>query len=157
MRILMVCLGNICRSPIAEGIMDALIRQHGLDWTVASSGTNGYHIGEAPHRYSGKVCLQHGIDISAQRAARFTAGDLEQYDVIYAMATDVYADISSICSGKEGMAKVRLFLSELAEGSTDSVPDPWYGDENGYLPVYQLIERTCKAIVQRYSIPRQVS
>lgn len=150
MRILIVCLGNICRSPIAEGIMGALIQKHGLDWTVASSGTNGYHTGEAPHRSSQKVCLQHGIDISAQRAARFTARDLEQYDVIYAMATDVYADISSICSGKKGMDKVKLFLSELEEGSTDSVPDPWYGDDSGYLPVYQLIEQTCRAIVQRY-------
>ena len=86
MKILMVCLGNICRSPIAEGVLRHKVKEHGLDWTVESAGTNPYHTGEAPHKYSQKVCLTHGIDISGQRARTFTKNDFEAYDVIYAFA-----------------------------------------------------------------------
>jgi protein-tyrosine phosphatase len=150
MKILMVCLGNICRSPIAEGVLLHKIQQHGLNWTVASAGTNGYHTGEAPHRFSQKVCLQHTIDISAQRASRFTVKDLDRYDIIYAMATDVYDDICRI-AGSRPIAHVRLFLDELDGPSGASVPDPWYGDESGYLPVFRLIDKACDAIIRKYS------
>lgn len=150
MKILMVCLGNICRSPIAEGILDNKAKQLGLDWQIDSAGTNGYHIGEAPHRFSQKICLQHGIDISRQRARRFTIKDFEEYDMIYALALDVYREIEKIGSRQAQMNKVRLFLSELQEGITESVPDPWYGDESGYLPVFDIIEQTCTRIIERY-------
>lgn len=149
MRILMVCLGNICRSPIAEGVMKQKIGHHGLDWEVDSAGTESYHIGEAPHRFSQKVCLANGIDISAQRAMKFRAEHLEQYDKVYAMAADVYEEIKSIARGKD-MSNVSLFLEELEPGSNASVPDPWYGTEEGYLPVYELIERTCNVIIEKY-------
>jgi protein-tyrosine phosphatase len=151
MKILMVCLGNICRSPIAEGVLAHKIRQYGLEWEVASAGTNGYHIGEPPHPYSRKVCLMNGIDISAQRARRFTALDLERYDRIYAMADDVIHDIRSIARGHAALHKVDYFLNELHPGSNASVPDPWYGDEDGYLPVYEMIEQTCDAIIRKYA------
>lgn len=145
----MVCLGNICRSPIAEGVLRHKVKEHGLDWTVESAGTNSYHTGEAPHKYSQKVCLAHGIDISGQRARTFTMNDLETYDVIYAFAGDVVADIRKI-AGNAGMSKVKYFLNELHPGKNESVPDPWYGDESGYLPVYQLIDETCNAIIDKY-------
>ena len=145
----MVCLGNICRSPIAEGILCAKAKQHGLNWQIDSAGTNGLHIGEAPHRFSQKVCAQHGIDISAQRARRFVANDLIEYDIIYALAPDVYQAIQGIAGKNMTMENVHLFLSALHEGSTEGVPDPWYGDESGYLPVFQLIEATCEAIIQK--------
>lgn len=151
MKILMVCLGNICRSPIAEGVLAQKAKERGLDWQVDSAGTNRYHTGEAPHRFSQKVCLQHGIDISGQCARTFTAKDFEQYDIIYALAMDVYREIEKIGGTKAQMNKVKLFLSEQEEGSTASVPDPWYGDESGYLPVYRLIEETCEAIVHKYT------
>jgi protein-tyrosine phosphatase len=150
MKILMVCLGNICRSPIAEGVLRKKAKENGLDWLIDSAGTNGYHIGEAPHPFSQKICAQHGIDISQQRAANFLSKHLEEYDLIYALAADVYQAIEKIGGPKAPMHKVKLFLSELHEGSTESVPDPWYGDESGYLPVYELIEKTCHKIIDKY-------
>jgi protein-tyrosine phosphatase len=150
MKILMVCLGNICRSPIAEGVLRKKAKENGLDWLIDSAGTNGYHIGEAPHPFSQKICAQHGIDISQQRAANFLSKHLEEYDLVYALAKDVYQEIEKIGGPKAPMHKVKLFLSELHEGSTESVPDPWYGDESGYLPVYELIEKTCHKIIDKY-------
>src|SRR5215217_2755406 len=100
MRILIVCLGNICRSPIAEGVLRHMAQQHGLDWTIHSAGTNSYHTGEAPHKYSQAVCNTHGIDISTQRARRFSASDIDKYDLIYAMADDVLDDIRHQAGGK---------------------------------------------------------
>ena len=146
----MVCLGNICRSPIAEGVLRAKIKEQKLDWVTSSAGTNGYHIGEAPHQYSQKVCNQFGIDISMQRAKKFTKQDFEDYDIIYAFAQDVYENIQTLATHKDQMKKVKYFLSELKEDSKESVPDPWYGDESGYLPVFQLIEKTCTSIITRY-------
>lgn len=146
----MVCLGNICRSPIAEGLMRHKIKQHGLDWQVASAGTENYHIGEAPHRFSQKVCSCNGVDISGQRAQKFTAKHFAEYDKIYAMAGDVYREIQRIGGSKADMSKVAYFLNELEAGSDGNVPDPWYGDEAGYTPVYELIDRTCDAIIEKY-------
>ena len=156
MRILMVCLGNICRSPIAEGVMRHKIKEHGLGWTVESAGTESYHIGEAPHRLSQKECLKHGIDISDQRAKKFTKADLTAYDHVYAMATDVYKEIEAIGGRHADMSRVGLFLDELPSaglGMTargQSVPDPYYGTEDGYKIVYDMIDKTCDAIVSKY-------
>lgn len=144
----MVCLGNICRSPIAEGILRAKTQDLGLNWQIDSAGTNGLHIGEAPHHFSQKVCAQHGIDISAQRARKLTKQDLSNYDIIYALATDVYEAIENIAGTNEDLDKVKLFLTELDPYSTKSVPDPWYGDESAYLPVFQIIDATCSAIIK---------
>jgi len=148
MRILMVCLGNICRSPIAEGVMRHKVKQHGLNWVVESAGTESYHIGEAPHRFSQKICSMHGIDISELRASKFTADAFDQYDHIYAMAADVYKEIKRIGGPHADMRKVELFLNELHKGSNESVPDPWYGPEEGYTPVYEMIDKTCDAIIK---------
>lgn len=146
----MVCLGNICRSPIAEGLMQQKIHVHDLNWQVDSAGTNSYHTGEPPHKHSQKVCLQNGIDISAQRARRFSAADFDKYDIIYAMAGDVYDEIRRMGGPKADMSKVTYFLNELEPGSNGSVPDPWYGNEDGYTPVFDLINRTCDAIIEKY-------
>lgn len=151
MRILMVCLGNICRSPIAEGVMRHKIQEHGLDWEVASAGTESYHIGEAPHRFSQKICLQNGVDISSQCARKFVREDFDRYDKIYAMASDVYNEIKHIGGAGADMSKVSLFLNELRPGRNESVPDPWYGTERDYTPVYEMIADTCDAIIDRYA------
>ena len=148
MRILMVCLGNICRSPIAEGVMRHKAKKHGLDWIVESAGTESYHVGEAPHRFSQKICLQHGIDISHQRAAKFTADSFAMYDKIYAMATDVYDEIRYIGGKDADMSKVELFLNDLHPHKNESVPDPYYGEESGFLHVYELIDEGCEAIIK---------
>ena len=105
----MVCLGNICRSPLAEGILQDKAGKAGLNWIVESAGTNGYHTGEPPHYLSIKVARENGIDISKQRSRRFIASDLEDYDLIYAMATDVMEDMKRISRNKFDEKKVRLF------------------------------------------------
>jgi len=146
----MVCLGNICRSPIAEGVMRHKILAHGLDWEVDSAGTESYHIGEQPHRHSQQVCRQHGLDISSQVARKFTKADFDRFDIIYAMAKDVYQEIETIGGSRADMSKVVLFLNELNPGSDASVPDPWFGNEDGYLPVYRMINETCDVIIEKY-------
>lgn len=152
MRILMVCLGNICRSPLAEGIMQHKAEQAGLDWTIDSAGTNSNHIGEAPHPLSQKVARLHGIDISQQRARRFMKADLDNYDIIYAMAEDVLMDIEHISGSKFDKQKVELFLNELYPGQNMDVPDPWYGPEPGYHEVFELLNKACDAVIEKYMI-----
>lgn len=147
----MVCLGNICRSPLAEGILQSKARQAGLNWQVDSAGTNGYHVGEAPHPLSQKVARLNGIDICDQRARRFVKEDMERYDKIYAMADDVIDDIRRIAKGRYDESKVELFLNELYPGKNASVPDPWYGEEPGYHEVYELIDKACDQIIARYA------
>jgi len=150
----MVCLGNICRSPLAEGVLQDKAWKAGLSWAVESAGTNGYHTGEPPHRLSIKVARQNGIDISNQRSRMFTADDLDKYDMIYAMAGDVLDDIRSICRNKFDATKVDLFLNELYPGQDRDVPDPWYGPEPGYHEVYAIIDEACNSIIKKYSTNR---
>ena len=148
MKILMVCLGNICRSPLAEGVLRHKAKQAGLNWTIESAGTNGYHVGEAPHHLSQKIARLNGVDICEQKARRFVKEDFDRYDKIYAMADDVVDDIKRIAKEKYNPAKVDLFLNELYPGQNQSVPDPWYGTEPGYHDVYKLIAETSDRIVQ---------
>jgi protein-tyrosine phosphatase len=159
MRILMVCLGNICRSPIAEGVMRHKVKQHGLSWTIESAGTESYHIGEAPHHYSQAVCLAHGIDISGLRARKLMSYDLTNYDKVYAMAHDVYQEIQQIAlmGSAPDMSRVDYFLNELydaAPGShkkNESVPDPYFGPQQGFRTVFDLIDKTCNEIIKKYT------
>jgi len=150
MKILMVCLGNICRSPLAEGILQHKAEVAGLSWHIESAGTNGYHIGEAPHHLSQKVAHLHGIDISCQRARRFTAADFDRFDKIYAMADDVIDEMRRIAKNKFDPTKVDLLMNEVYPGKNMSVPDPWYGTEPGYHEVYALIDEACDAIIEKY-------
>jgi protein-tyrosine phosphatase len=156
MKILMVCLGNICRSPLAEGILQDKAFKAGLSWSVESAGTNSYHIGDAPHHLSQKVAKINGLDISTQRARRFTAEDFETYDKIYALANDVLSDIKKIAKDKFVPAKVDLLLNELYPEKNMDVPDPWYGPEPGYHQVYDLIDKVCDTIIEKYSSSLQI-
>ena len=153
MKILMVCLGNICRSPLAEGILKHKAKQAGLNWTVDSAGTNGYHVGEAPHRLSQKVAKLNGIDICEQRARQFVAADFDRYDKIYAMADDVIDEMKRIARNKYDAAKADLLLNELYPGEDRSVFDPWYGEEPGYHEVYKMISEACDVIIEKYGTP----
>lgn len=150
MKILMVCLGNICRSPLAEGILQHKAEKAGLNWTVDSAGTNGYHVGEAPHHLSQKVAKLNGIDICNQRARRFVKEDFNRYDMIYAMADDVLDEIWRIAKDNYDPSKIDLFLNKLHPGENRSVPDPWYGPEPGYHDVYRLIDEACDSIVHEH-------
>ena len=147
----MVCLGNICRSPLAEGILQDKAFKAGLHWSIESAGTNHYHTGEAPHPLSQKVAKLNGIDISKQRARRFVAEDFEVYDKIYALADDVLNDIRRIAKKKMDETKVDLLMNELYPGMNRDVPDPYYGPEPGYHQVYKMIDNVCDAIIDKYS------
>ena len=148
MKILIVCLGNICRSPIAEGVLQQLAIEAGLSWQIASAGTNGYHTGEAPHKYSQKICRKYGLDIGEQRATRFKVSDFDTYDLIYVMARDVYNEVRLLARTEADLQKVQFFLEELFPGEQREVPDPWYGNEFGYEPVFQLIKEGSEAILR---------
>jgi protein-tyrosine phosphatase len=151
MKILMICLGNICRSPLAEGILQDKAFKAGLTWSIESAGTNRYHTGEPPHPLSQKVAKMNGIDISNQRARRFTSSDFEAYDKIYVLAEDVMQEMKSIAGKKFDPSKAELLMNELYPGKNMDVPDPYYGSEAGYHEVYKMIEEVCDAIVEKAS------
>ena len=154
MKILMVCLGNICRSPLAEGILQHKANEAGLNWTVESAGTNGIHIGEAPHHLSQKIAKQNGISICNQLARKFVAKDFEKYDKIYVMAEDVMTDVKRIAGKYFDAQKADYFLNELHTGKNEDVPDPWFGEEDRYIKVYDLINKTCEAIIAKEAIQK---
>ncbi len=150
MRILMVCLGNICRSPLAEGVLQHKAWQAGLQWSVESAGTGAWHAGEPPHRLSIKVARVNGIDISKQRARQFVKEDFLQYDFIYVMDGSNYTDVKHISGKLFDEQKIDLLLNELYPGENRAVPDPWYGEEEGYHRVYEMIDKACSRIIDKY-------
>ena len=152
MKILMVCLGNICRSPLAEGILLQKVAEANLHWQVDSAGTNGYHVNEAPHLLSQKVAKLHGIDISQQVCRRFTIADFDRFDIIYAMAEEVIVEMKQLCGSKYNPAKINLLMNILHPGQNEDVPDPWYGPEAGYENVYEMIEVACAALIEKNNL-----
>lgn len=147
MKILMVCLGNICRSPLAEGILKKKIKENCIDWIVDSAGTESYHVGEKPHPLAQKIAFSHGVDISAHQARRFTVTDLDTFDKIYALSEDVYDEIKQMAGKNPSLKKVDLLLNEVHPGENLSVPDPWYGGEKDFIYAYRLIEEACAQII----------
>ncbi len=150
MTILMVCLGNICRSPLAEGILLQKIKIAGLHWEVDSAGTNGFHVNEAPHYLSQRVAKKNRIDISKQICRRFEAADFERFDKIYAMAADVVDEMKQISGNKFNNEKVELLLNLIHPGENRDVPDPWYGPEAGYYEVFELIDEACEILIKKF-------
>ena len=151
MNILMVCLGNICRSPLAEGILQDKAFKAGLKWSVESAGTNQYHTGEPPHPLSQKVAELNGINISRQRARRFIADDFERYDKIYALAEDVLDEIKRIAGKNFDPSKIDLLMNEQYPEKNREVPDPYYGTEPGYHTVFKMLEEVSEIIIEKYS------
>lgn len=136
----MVCLGNICRSPLAEGIMQHLVKEKGLNWEIDSAGTGGYHIGSKPDARSIKVAKNHGIDISRQAARKFSAKDFDNFDSIIVMDKQNYKDVVSLAQTAAQKQKVRLLIND------DFVPDPYY-DDTLFEPVFELIEANCSKLL----------
>lgn len=145
----MVCLGNICRSPLAEGILQHKANAAALNWQVDSAGTAGYHVGNPPHHLSQKVAKHNGIDISHQQCKQFVQEDMLNYDRIYVMDSSNYNDVKKISGHLWNEQKVGLLLNELYKGENRNVPDPWYGEEDGYHKVFDMIDRACEKIVNR--------
>jgi protein-tyrosine phosphatase len=151
MKILMVCLGNICRSPLAEGVMRKKIEQSGLNWEVDSAGTLDFHVGSAPFHLSQQVALQHGIDISQLKARSFSASDFNTFDLIYAMANDVMYGVRAISGDQFDEKKAILFLEEIHPGKYFDLKDPYHGTTEDFEEVYKLIDQTCDQIIEKYS------
>jgi protein-tyrosine phosphatase len=152
MRILMVCLGNICRSPLAEGILQHKAWQAGLKWTVESAGTGNWHKGESPHPLSTKVAKLNGVDISKQRARQFEKEDFERFDFIYVMDSSNYNEVKRISGNRFDALKIDLLLNELFPRQNRNVPDPWFGEEDGYHDVYAMIDKACEKVIEKYEV-----
>jgi protein-tyrosine phosphatase len=147
MKFLMVCLGNICRSPLAEGILKHKIKEQGLDWEVDSAGTSGYHEDALPDSRSIAVAKEHDLDITDQRSRKLVRQDLERFDVIYVMDSSNYSDVMSLCENETQKLKVRLIMNEVMPARNVAVPDPYWGD-SGFKKVYLMLEEACEVIVK---------
>ena len=139
--VLFVCMGNICRSPTAQGVFEQLVEAHGLSDKIRidSAGTHAYHEGEKADKRASATALQRGVDLSAQRARRVTAGDFIIFDYVLAMDQSNYEELAEICSTDE-LQKLHLFMKFSAESHTLEVPDPYYGGPAGFERVLDLIE-----------------
>jgi protein-tyrosine phosphatase len=149
--ILMVCLGNICRSPVAEGIMRQKLKAFNLNITVDSAGTSNYHIDENPDPRSSKNAAKNGIDISTLKARQFVVEDFDRFTFIYVMDEQNMHDVVSLARNEDDISKVKLMLSELPDAPHKNVPDPYFGGEAGFQLVFDLLDQACQNVVQRFS------
>lgn len=146
MHILMVCLGNICRSPLAEGILKHKIQQRNLPWVVDSAGTGHWHAGEFPDPRSIAVARRHGIDITDQRARQFRPDDFERFDRIFVMDAQNHRDVLRLAQTDAHRTKVQLVLDLTHPGQNRGVPDPYY-DDNGFEEVFQMLDAALEGLV----------
>jgi protein-tyrosine phosphatase len=140
-KVLFVCMGNICRSPTAEGVFRHLIKEQGTAdrFFIDSAGTHAYHVGEQPDRRAQQTARARGIDLSFIRARKVTRSDFAEFDYIFAMDSDNYDNLVSICPA-EHQDKIQLFLEFASNYSDRDVPDPYYGGQNGFEYVFDLVE-----------------
>ncbi len=146
----MVCLGNICRSPLAHGIMQQKANDTGIDVTVDSAGTAAYHEGEKPDSRSIKEAKRRGLDITNQRARQFSVDDFDTFDRIYAMDVSNFNNIIHLARNEEDRRKVKMILNEIYPNQNMSVPDPYYGGEDGFKDVYDMLDAACDKIIANY-------
>lgn len=145
-KILMVCLGNICRSPLAEGILKSKLD---ANFIVESAGTAAYHVGNKPDPRSIAVARQNGLNITNQRARKFNKQDFEDFDIIYAMDNSNYQNIIALAENDQQKDKVKLILNESFPEKNLDVPDPYYGGEKGFENVYNMLDNACEIIAKR--------
>ena len=145
----MVCLGNICRSPLAEGILQSKVDPDKV--FVDSAGTAGYHVGNPPDKRSVAVAKKHGLNINHQKCRKFSKADFSEFDHIYVMDRSNYSDVASLAANQEQASKVKLLLSEVELGIKE-VPDPYYGGDNGFENVYQMINDAAQNWVNQWKL-----
>ena len=145
---LFVCMGNICRSPTAQGVFEYLVKNEGLAGRIHidSAGTHAYHIGESPDRRAMEAALRRGIDMGAQRARRVSEADFQHFDLVLAMDWNNYQDLLLVCPAEQS-GKLRLFLDFAPEAGTREVPDPYYGGGTGFERVLDLVEQAARGLL----------
>lgn len=149
MNVLAVCLGNICRSPLAEGILQEQAKLARLDWNVDSAGTSGWHAGERPDARSREVAKKNGINIDKQRSRQFVVEDFDNFDLILVMDSSNYQNVIQLARTEEDRNKVKLMLNYAYPGENRAVPDPYY--DGGFDHVYDLINMAAEEIIKEYS------
>lgn len=146
-KVLMVCLGNICRSPLAEGILQSKLSKEFC--LVDSAGTGGWHAGEAPDKRSITTAKNHGLDISQQRCRQIKPSDFDTFDYIYVMDNSNYTNVLAIAPNEEVKSKVKVILNELNPNQNQEVHDPYWGNLNDFEHVYQILDDVCEVIAKR--------
>mgnify|MGYP006176004041 FL=1 len=142
----MVCLGNICRSPLAEGILQSKVNN--TLFFVDSAGTAAYHVGNLPDARSIAVARSYGIDITYQKARKFTVKDFDTFDIIYVMDASNYQNVLLVARNDSDIQKVKMILNETHPDKNESVPDPYYGGNAGFENVYKMLEEACIVIAE---------
>lgn len=150
MKILFVCLGNICRSPLAEGILKEYARVNDLAWEIESCGTGMWHVGQKPDKRSIAIAEKMGVSIARKRARQLNMQDFEAFDKIYVMDSQNLSDVLTKCATREQEQKVDMILNLVNPGSNKPVPDPYYG-EFGFENVYQLLDEASQKIIELYA------
>lgn len=147
--VLFVCMGNICRSPTAQGVFASLVQQHGLSGRIRidSAGTHAYHIGEPPDRRSQAAALRRGVDLSAQRARKVEGVDFDRFDYILAMDRANLTDLLAMASPQQAQ-RVHLFMRFASRWQTDEVPDPYYGGPSGFERVLDMVEDAAAGLLE---------
>ena len=143
----MVCLGNICRSPLAEGILKSKVFR--FEIVVDSAGTSAYHINENPDNRSIAIAKENGIDISGQRARKFILEDFNEFDFIYVMDKSNYKDVIALARNEHDKSKVKLILNKVFTNENLNVPDPYYGGDSGFKNVYKMLDVACDIIAKK--------
>ncbi len=149
MNILMVCLGNICRSPIADGLLRQKVLQRQLTVNVDSAGTSNHHVGEAPDSRMRATAKKLGCSIDHLRARQFTVSDFDQFDIIFAMDKSNLSNIIQLARDEKDKKKVKLILNESSPNSNAEVPDPYYGGEQGFIDVYNMLDKATDRIIEK--------
>jgi protein-tyrosine phosphatase len=148
-KILMVCLGNICRSPLAEGIMQSKLSND--SFKVDSAGTAGYHIGNAPDPRSIDVARKNGLDISNQKCRKFDVEDFDTFDRIFVMDRSNFENVVKLARNPEDISKVSLIMDLLHPNENIEVPDPYYGGDSGFDNVYNMLDNACDRFIEKLS------
>ena len=146
-KILMVCLGNICRSPLAEGILASKLPAN--QFFVDSAGTGPWHVGDAPDKRSIAVAENHSVSIANQKGRQFSTKDFDTFDYIYVMDTSNYGTVIEMAQDESQRNKVQLILNELFPNKNKSVPDPYYGTAHDFEQVYQMLDEVCEVIAHK--------
>ena len=151
-KVLFVCLGNICRSPTAEGVFREVVKAAGResDFEIDSAGTGSWHVGEAPDRRAQHACLRAGSDISAHRARRVSMSDFSSFDLILACDRQNYADLLKLAP-TEARGKVHLLMHFAPDAAVDEVPDPYYGNDAGFDRTVELCRTACNGVLKALS------